>query len=60
MRMRTFGSHMSSFLSQYVQDEEIGLIFLRELWPQIVGAGNGCKSEPLPPAGQDSSGDSGL
>ena len=35
--MRTFGAHISTFLSQYAQDEEVGLIFLEELWPYIVG-----------------------
>ena len=44
--MRTFGAHISSFLSQYAQDDEVGLIFLKELWPQIVGEKMAAKVKP--------------
>ncbi|MBI4444615.1 MAG: DUF721 domain-containing protein [Acidobacteria bacterium] len=32
------GAFLSNFLSSIAADEEVSLIFLKELWPRIVGA----------------------
>jgi len=45
--MKSVGSALSHFLNRIASDEEIALIFLSELWPQIVGKDLASKSRPL-------------
>ena len=45
--MKSVGSVLSHFLDRIASDEEIALIFLSELWPQIVGKDLASKSRPL-------------
>ncbi len=45
--MKSVGSVLSHFLDRIASDEEIALIFLSELWPQIVGMDLASKSRPL-------------
>ena len=45
--MKSVGSVLSLFLDRIASDEEIALIFLNELWPQIVGKDLASKSRPL-------------
>ncbi len=45
--MKSVGSVLSQFLDRIASDEEIALIFLSELWPQIVGKDLASKSRPL-------------
>ena len=35
--MKPVGSLLGGFLQKVAQDEEVALIFLREMWPRIVG-----------------------
>jgi len=45
--VKSVGSVLSHFLDSIASDEEIALIFLSELWPQIVGKDLASKSHPL-------------
>ena len=45
--MKSAGSILSHFLDRIASDEKIALIFLNELWPQIVGKDLASKSRPL-------------
>ena len=45
--MKSVGSVLPQFLDRIASDEEIALIFLSELWPQIVGKDLASKSRPL-------------
>ncbi len=45
--MKSVGSVLSHFLDRIASDEKIALIFLNELWPQIVGEDLASKSRPL-------------
>ena len=45
--MKSVGSVLSHFLDRIASDEEITLIFLSELWPQIVGKDLASKCRPL-------------
>jgi hypothetical protein len=45
--MKSVGSVLSHFLDRIASDEEIALIFLKELWPQTVGKDLASKSRPL-------------
>ncbi len=45
--MKSVGSVLSHFLDRIASDEEIALVFLSELWPQIVGKDLASKSRPL-------------
>ncbi len=45
--MKGLGSLLSAFLTDVVKDHEVTLIFLKELWPQIVGKELARRSCPL-------------
>ncbi len=45
--METLGSVFSDLLRRIASDEETALIFLNELWPQIVGKDLAFRSRPL-------------
>ncbi|MDA2926177.1 DUF721 domain-containing protein [Acidobacteria bacterium AH-259-G07] len=45
--MKSLGSLLSNFLHSIASNEEITLIFLNELWPEIVGKDLALNSRPL-------------
>ncbi|MEE8349698.1 MAG: DUF721 domain-containing protein [Acidobacteriota bacterium] len=45
--MESFNTFLPDFLRQSASDNDIAIIFLAELWPQIVGAEMAANSRPL-------------
>ena len=45
--MESLDTLLANFLRRIASNEEITVIFLRELWPQIVGKDLASKSRPL-------------
>lgn len=45
--MKSINSLLSHFIDRIASDEKVALIFLNELWPQIVGKDLASKSRPL-------------
>lgn len=45
--MQRVGTLLSGFLAQVSADEELSLVFLSELWPQIVGKEVAEKARPV-------------
>lgn len=44
--MNSFQSCIGKFLNSITRDEEVVLVFMRELWPQIVGEELAAKCSP--------------
>lgn len=45
--MRSLASVLPEFLKQIVHDEDLCLVFLAELWPQLVGAQMARRARPV-------------
>ena len=45
--MRTVGSLFLPLLQEFVRNEKVAVIFLREFWPRIVGAPLAASTDPL-------------